>query len=261
MNIIPKGLRSRIKRRIPARLKEIYRFSRGTTYASPIEVERAEQIFYINYLREGMIVFDVGANIGELTLLFSRFVNPGGKVFSFEASKATFDKLSSIYNLSGRDNVELNHIALSDSNGTIELYIYPEEYSGWNTLANRPLASYGIDIKPVMREQVIASTIDTFCQERGITHIDLLKIDVEGAEYQVLLGARHMLEQKQVGCCTFEFGATTFDMGNTPTMIESYLAQVGYRIRNIVPGNPYFPGRESAITAKFSILVAEPKYK
>lgn len=259
MNILTQNIRSRIISRIPERLKEIYRSIRGTAYVSSHVVERAEQTFYINYLRQGMTVFDVGANIGELTLLCSRFVQPGGKVFSFEPSSATFDKLTSMCNLSGRDNIEINHMAISDRNGTLEIYIYPEKYSGWNTLANRPLASYGIDVKPVRREQVLSSTIDTFCQEKGITQIDLLKIDVEGAEYQVLLGARHMLEQKRVGCCVFEFGATTFDMGNTPAMIENYLAQMGYRIRNIVPRNPCFPGRESAMSAQFAIHVAEPK--
>lgn len=259
MSILPKGLTSRIKHRIPERLKEFYRSFRGTAHVSPIAVERAEQTFYINYLREGMIAFDVGANIGELTLLFSRFVQPSGKVFSFEAATATFEKLQGIISLSGRNNVELNHLALCDRNGLVELNIYPDEYAGWNTLADRPLKSYGIDVTPVKQEQVRSATIDTFCQEKGTTHIDLLKIDVEGAEYQVLLGARRMLEQKRVKCVLFEFGATTFDMGNTPAMIESYLTQVGYRIRNIVPGNACFPGRESAISAKFSIHVAKPK--
>lgn len=261
MRILPQRIINHIKGIIPDSLKKhLTAFAEKVAYTPPqATVERAEQIFYINYLREGMVVFDVGANIGELSLLFSRFVQPDGKVFSFEASKDTFDKLSSICNLSGRNNVELNHMALSDINGTLELYVYPEEYSGMNTLANRPLASYGIDIKPVRREQVRSSTIDTFCQERCINHIDLLKIDVEGAEYQVLVGARHMLEQKRVGCCVFEFGQTTFDMGNTPAMIEIYLAKMGYRIRNIVPRNSRFPGRESAMSAKFSIHVAEPK--
>jgi FkbM family methyltransferase len=261
MRALGQTIINRIKGKMRDSLKKQLLFSdkNPASTPAPIEVERAEQTFYINYLREGMVAFDVGASIGELTLLFSRFVQQSGKVFSFEACRATFDKLASIYNLSGRNNVELNHMALSDSNGTLELYVYPEKYAGWNTLANRPLASYGIDVKPVKREQVRSFTIDAFCRERGITHIDLLKIDVEGAEYQVLLGARRMLEQQQVGCCVFEFGSTTFDMGNTPAMIESYLAQVGYRIRNIVPGNPCFPGRASAMSAQFSIHVAEPK--
>jgi len=258
MNTFPKELGSRIKRKIPERLKEIYRSFSGTAHASPIAVERAEQIFYVNYLREGMTVFDVGANIGELTLLFSRFVQPGGKVFSFEAAAATFGKLANIVSLSGRTNVEVHHLAVCDRDGLAELAVYPEEYAGWNTLADRPLASYGIDVAPVRHEQVRSSTIDTFCRDKGITHIDLLKLDVEGAEYQVLLGARQMLDKKRVGCCVFEYGATTFDMGNTPAMIESYLAQLGYRLRNIVPGNPCFPGRNNGASAKFSIHVAEP---
>jgi FkbM family methyltransferase len=179
-----------MKRIIPKKLKAVCRSLQGYRRASPIAVERAEQTFYINYLREGMVVFDVGANIGELTLLFSRFVGPSGKVYSFEASIATFEKLSGILSLSGRKNVELNHLALCDRNGLVELYVYPEEYAGWNSLANRPLESYGIDVKPVCREQVHSSTVDIFCKERGISYIDLLKIDVEGAEYQVLLGAQ-----------------------------------------------------------------------
>ncbi len=260
MRVFAQSIINHIKGRIPDSLKKHLLFLvKENAYASPIAVERAEQIFYINYLREGMVVFDVGANIGELALLFSRFVMPSGKVYSFEASEATFEKLSGILSLSGRKNVELNHLALCDRSGFVEFYVYPEEYASWNTLANRPLKSYGVDVKSVKREQVSSSTLDTFCQEKGISHIDLLKIDAEGAEYQILLGAQHMLEQKRVKCCVFEFGATTFDMGNTPTMIEDYLAQVGYRVRNIVPGNPCFPGRESAKSAKFSVHVAEPE--
>jgi len=259
MSRLQESFSQRIKSKVPRRLKRLYQFLRGTASTAPAEVERAEQTFYIDYLRPGMVVFDVGANIGELTLLFSRFVQPEGKVFSFEASAATFGRLSSICDLSRRDNIEVHHVALSDREETLEIHIYPEGYSGWNTLADRPLESYGIDIKPVGREKVRSATIDGFCRERDIARIDLLKIDVEGAEYQVLLGARRMLEEKRIGCCVFEFGQTTFDMGNTPEMIERYLAQVGYRIRNLVPGDRRFPGRGSAMSARFSIHAAEPQ--
>ncbi|RCV66062.1 hypothetical protein C5S53_00475 [Methanophagales archaeon] len=74
----------------------------------------------------------------------------------------------------------------------------------------------------------------------------------------MLLGARHMLESQSIRCCVFEFGATTFDMGNDPNEIEAYLKQFGYRIRNVVKGNPIFPGRSSAAEARFSVHVAIP---
>lgn len=240
-------------------VKQVYQFfMKFFTPASPIEVERAEQIFYINYLREGMVVFDAGANIGELTLLFSRFAGQEGRVHAFEASSTVFKRLSTICSLSGRKNIILNHRALADKEEYVKLYVYDDDYSGWNSLARRPLHTYGIQVDPIGTEEVLATTIDAYCEKNSISRIDLLKIDVEGAEYQVLLGARRMLEHKKIQCCVFEFGATTFDMGNDPNEIEAYLKQFGYRTRNVVKGNPVFPGRSSAAESRFSVCVAIP---
>ena len=240
--------------------KKIYRkLFKSSNFASPIEVERCEKSFYINYLHEGMTVFDVGANIGEISLLFSRFIGEHGQIHSFEASHSTFKKLQTICQLANRSQIILNNKALTDTEGIVKLHVYDETHSAWNSLANRPLEQYGINVKPMCIEEVEAVTIDLYCEKNGITQIDLLKIDVEGAEYQVLLGARRMLESKSIGCCVFEFGATTFDMGNEPNEIENYLNQSGYKIRNVIKGNPVFPGRKSAAEARFSIHVAMPR--
>lgn len=241
-------------------LKRIkHQFIRSNYYASQVEVERAEQIFYINYLRQGMTVFDVGANIGELSLLFSRFVGTEGNVHAFEASSSMFEKLTTVCQLARRSQITLNHQAVADQEGVLKLHVYDDSHSGWNSLADRPLQNYGIDIQPTHIEEVEAVTIDEYCQENNISQIDLLKIDVEGAEYQVLMGARRMLESKKIRCCVFEFGGTTFDMGNDPNEIEGYLRQSGYQISNIVKGDPVFPGRSSAAEARFSVHVARPK--
>lgn len=239
--------------------KFLHRLLKGSSLTTPIEVEQAEQIFYINYLRNGMIAFDVGANVGELTLLFSRFVGLSGQVHAFEPSSAVFNRLNTICNLAGRKNITLNHKALADKEGYVQLYVYDDEHSTWNSLAQRPLHDYGIDVKPTVVEEVPATTIDSYCQEHGIQKVDLLKVDVEGAEYQVLLGARSMLERKQIACCVFEFGATTFDMGNNPSEIQAYLTECGYQLQNIVRGDPVFPGRSNAKIAKFSVHIARPK--
>jgi FkbM family methyltransferase len=247
-----------IRRRIPDKIKSRYQAFRAEIVPSPLDIERAEETFYINYLREGMTVYDVGANIGELTLLFSRFVGQRGRVFSFEASADTFKKLDAVAGFTRRNNIVLSHLALSDKVGSVKLTVYPDEYAGWNSLADRPLESYGINVKPVRYENIACSTVDAFSLEHNISHIDLLKIDVEGAEYQVLLGAQKMLQEKRIGCCVFEFGATTFDMGNTPEMIESFLEKMKYRIRNIITGAKSFPGREGAKYAQYSMHIVEP---
>jgi hypothetical protein len=75
----------------------------------------------------------------------------------------------------------------------------------------------------------------------------------------VLLGAERALRAKRVRCLTFEFGQTTFDMGNSPDQIEAFLKGVGYDVRNLVAGDPVFPGREGAKTACYSMHVATPK--
>lgn len=234
------------------------RLNKISQVATPIEVEKNEQVFYIRYLQEGMTVFDIGANIGELSLLFSRFVGSFGQVHAFEASQSTFDKLSTVCKIANRPQIILNNLAVADQEKILKLNVYSEEYSGWNSLANRPLENYGINIKPIYTEDVHSITLDSYCEINKIEFIDLLKIDVEGAEYQVLLGAKYLFENKRVRCCVFEFGGTTFDMGNSPEEIESFLNTCGYSISNIVKGNSTFPGRANALAAKFSIHIAQP---
>ena len=155
-------------------------------------------------------------------------------------------------------NVSLNHLALADEETSVHLHVYDNDRSGWNSLAQRPLQNYGIDVKPVCTEEVMATSVDAYCESHGIAQIDLLKIDAEGSEYQVLLGARSMLQAQRIRCCTFEFGQTTFDMSNQPDEIQAYMTEMGYRVRNIVKSDPVFPGREGVAKARFSMQVAVP---
>lgn len=223
------------------------------------EVERAERVFYLEYLRPGMTVFDVGANVGELTLLFSRFVGEGGSVHAFEPTSEAFERLAAISRAASLRNVHLNRLALAENEGAVQLHVYDDDHLSWTSRAQRPLENYGINVKPRTIEEVPATTIDLYCERNGVAEIDLLKIDVEGAELQVLIGARRMLREQRARCVTFEFGQTTFDMGNTPDQLEAFLKEAGYELRNIVAGDPVFPGRESVQTACYSMHLATPK--
>jgi FkbM family methyltransferase len=226
--------------------------------ASFAEVERAERIFYLKYLREGMTVFDVGANVGELTLLFSRFVGAAGSVHAFEPTGRVFERLTAVCRAAALGNVRLNRLALAEEEGPVRLHVYDDDHLSWTSRALRPLESYGIDLRPQATEEAPATTVDLYCEAHGVAEIDLLKIDVEGAELQVLIGARRMLRERRVRCVTFEFGQTTFDMGNSPEQIEACLKEAGYELRNIVEGDPAFPGREGAQTACYSMHMATP---
>jgi FkbM family methyltransferase len=226
-------------------------------YSPQTLVDSSERDFYSEYLRHGMMVFDVGANEGELTILFAKAIG-SGEVHAFEPCRATYDALETHCMAVGLDNVRLHRLALSNKEGTADLHLYDAEFSGMNTFAERPLAKYGSTLKTKGSEVVQTSTVDEQSRLANVDFIDLLKVDVEGAEYQVLLGARKMLEQKRIGCCTLEFGQTTFDMGNDPGEIEMFLSEMGYEIHNVVSGDPVFPGRESVMSAQFSMHVISP---
>jgi FkbM family methyltransferase len=222
--------------------------------AVPYEVEKAEWAFYIASLRPGMTVFDVGANRGLLTVLFSHFVEDRGAVHSFEPNPPTFERLSAAVAAQGCANVTLNHAALSDREGVVRLNVYDEVHDGWVSMADRP----GVAVSPVSALDVPSLTVDAYCAQHTIQTIDLLKIDVEGAEYQVLLGAQGMLARKAIRCLLFEFGGTTYDMGNTPDHFEALFAQHGYSLANLIEGDPLFPGRENPARARFSMHIARP---
>jgi hypothetical protein len=147
---------------------------------------------------------------------------------------------------------------MADRETELEFYQYDAAHLSWSTLAQRPLENYGVDVKPVSKIKVFGQTLDTYCEKNEIPQIDLLKIDVEGAEYQVMNGAQKLFSEKRIRCCIFEFGQTTFDMGNHPKQIEEFLKRHNYQLRNIIESDPVFPGRESAATARFSMHVAKP---
>ena len=223
-------------------------------------VEANELAFYRRYLRPGMTAFDVGSNVGDVATVFSDCVGATGRVHCFEPGETAFAKLSRLVATLPHKNVTLNHKAVGEVTGKVTFHIYPESHSSWNTRGNRPLKEYGIQLSAEPREeQVDCVTLEDYCAVEKIPKIDLLKVDVEGAELQVFMGCRRMLLEKRVGSCVFEFGQTTFDMGNQPAQLQKFFEEVGYDLRNLIPGDPVFPGGKTARTAQFAMLHAIPR--
>jgi len=222
-------------------------------------VEKQEQIFYINSISKGDIVFDVGANVGELTLLFSRFADINGQVHSFEPTPSTFGKLSAIVKNANKTNVILNNLAVSNKPGFVNFNMYEEQQAAWNTMAVRPLENYGITVPKPTVVQIPATSIDSYCEEHSIPIIDLLKMDVEGAELDVLYGAEKMFAEKKIKICAFEFGQTVFDMGNTVKQYIDFFKKHDYDVSNVVREQNVYPIDEKTGWACFSVLIARPK--
>jgi FkbM family methyltransferase len=224
------------------------------------KVENNEQIYYISFLERGMTAFDIGTNVGEISLLFSRFVGPNGQVHSFEPFEETYNKADQVFKLCQKKNIKLNNLLVLDHNRGENFYVYPETHSSWNTIAERPLELYGIpDIKPEKILKLPSTTVEKYCKDNKIKHIDLLKIDVEGAELKVLEGAKNMFLKKQITCCVFEFGQTTHDAGYKAQDLLDFFEEVDYQVHNLSEEQGLFPIDKRNGWAEFSVHVAYPK--
>jgi FkbM family methyltransferase len=139
--------------------------------------EHADHLFGFmqTYLKPGMTFVDVGANIGSHTLHGSSLVGNDGKVLSFEADPSTFALLEENVRSNGVENATLLNQCISDKRGEVR----------FNVDANSARSS--LVRKGSSQVVLLANCLDDLIPY-GV-HIDLLKLDVEGAEYLVLKGA------------------------------------------------------------------------
>ena len=142
--------------------------------------------FCVEACRGKACVLDIGAHIGLVTMPVSSVLIPSGKVFAFEPSRANRDTLKKHLNLNGIDNVEVVESLVGDCDIDDVVFYEHAGVSGMNTRA--PIKS-GETYAETHHTQ---TTLDSFCQTRGLRP-DVIKIDVEGAEFAVLEGARKTL--------------------------------------------------------------------
>jgi len=137
-------------------------------------------------VRPGATVLDVGANIGAYTLLFAMWAGPSGRVMAFEPSPRSVEGLREHLRLNGvADRVEIVEAAVSNAEGTASFDC--SGASGANALVGAGRA--GADAITVE-----TTTLDACCESRGVRP-SVIKIDVEGAELEVLRGGRRTLAQ------------------------------------------------------------------
>jgi FkbM family methyltransferase len=165
---------------------EIFLFG-AKTHDSEIRLAR----FLINHLRPGDVFCDVGAHFGYFTLLAAHLVGEKGRVFSFEASRSTYCILAK--NTTSSANVHALHLAATDEAKTLIFNEFPALFSEYNSLVLPDPKAAWLKMNPPQRIEVQGIRLDDFFQNQPPPR--LLKIDVEGAELQVLRGMRRLLQE------------------------------------------------------------------
>ncbi|MBK8621084.1 MAG: FkbM family methyltransferase [Saprospiraceae bacterium] len=148
--------------------------------------------FLLRFLKEGNIFFDIGAHVGYFSLLAEKCVGQTGKVVGFEASPTTFGYYK--VNTSSYNNIKAEHLAVSQQEGEVVFFEYPMLYSEYNSIHGEQYDGkiWSSKVKP-NKVTIPSVSLDNYCQTNHI-YPHYIKIDVEGAEWMVLSGAKNLLD-------------------------------------------------------------------
>jgi FkbM family methyltransferase len=170
-------------------------------------------------------IFDVGANVGDWLLLARRWC-PSAHIHAFEIVPDTFSTLQR--RSSSSPAVTLNPIGLAEQPGRVEV-IHCLDDSGLSSVIPWPHGKQSTTLSC----QVV--TGDDYCADHHIDHIDLLKLDIEGAELPVLRGFRRMLCAGAINVIQFEYGYVNILPKFLLKDLVEFLTAHGYVVGKMFP--------------------------
>lgn len=144
-----------------------------------------------DFIQPGEIVFDIGANIGYISLLFAQQVGAGGKIVAFEAFPSNVDRLKKNIALNNlQDRIEVIAAAVIDQSKPVKFLVGPSGGMGKaEGSAGRQEIAYSTSI------EVMGVCLDDFCLNAGHPLPRAIKMDIEGGEVLALPGMQRVLEQ------------------------------------------------------------------
>lgn len=179
-------------------------------------------------LRPGMVVLDIGAHVGQYSLIAAAAVGQSGRVHSFEPNPVSYRRLCANLDMNSFRNVAAHQLAVSDTAGEATLFVPDHDNLGEATL--QAGSGDGRQVK------VGCVTIDQWAQSADLgpqARIDLMKIDVQGLEGKVLKGAQEVLARfRPTIVCEFEERFLR-SMGTSSVDLKGTLVRMGYSIHRL----------------------------
>lgn len=153
--------------------------------------------FLKRILKPGMVFYDIGANFGFYSLLAAQRIAPNGAVFAFEPQSKCCSMLIKSMAANKLKNIRIHQIALSDEDGEGRIYQLSETNIGQASLWRGKGKTFGSEV-------VKCVTIDYLIKNKELPPCDIMKIDVEGAEQNVLKGANELFLKSPPKVIVFE---------------------------------------------------------
>jgi FkbM family methyltransferase len=179
------------------------------------------------HLPRGGAFIDVGAHIGYYSLKAARQVGESGRVIAIEPNPLTVEQLRENVRASGASEVAVQEIACSDRESVLELFASPRNFTGKSSLSRANAAGWPAVGTPVPY-RVRARPLDAVSAEMNLKRVDVIKVDVEGAELLVLKGARETLARFRPVLVVEIIDSQLKQMGTSAAELAQFLTGAGY---------------------------------
>lgn len=186
-----------------------------------------EKRLYLKLIHRGDAVFDVGANFGHFTLLFSDLIGPNGSVHAFEPVVPTFEHLSRRIEADALyPNIFIKLAACSDKTGSAQITVPGDDF-GQASMSQHRVGSW-TSMSNLKTYPIQTIKLDDYAAAQSLKIVDFIKCDAEGAELMVLRGAVTILQHWQplLSLEVAEFWTTDFGYG--PADLADFLIAYGY---------------------------------
>jgi len=184
--------------------------------------EKDETELIKNIVQDGDIVLDIGGNLGYHTLILSAFVGKDGKVFSFEPGLENFSLLQKNISHNQLDNVTAERLAISDTSTKTKLFL--SEGPGGHRIHESNFCTKNFDV-------VNTITLDEYFKDNSLrNNITFIKIDVEGAELNVLYGMKSLLTNERLKILVELYGPFIREFGHEPNELFKFLRENNFKI-------------------------------
>lgn len=197
--------------------------------------ERRTVAAYSRFVRPGMTVLDIGANIGAHTLPLARLVGPGGRLIAIEPTAWASGRLEANIALNPElaDRIRVRQAMLT---GRADAALPASLYASWPLQAG--------DVHPILRAQAKSTDgaqalmLDTLLERDGITRVDFVKLDVDGHECDVLRGGLTMFKRDRPAMVLELSPYILEEAGHSLDELLALLANCGYRLTALGSGRP-----------------------
>jgi FkbM family methyltransferase len=175
------------------------------------------------FLQPGMNVIDIGAHIGYFVLMAARRVGPAGRIWAFEPAPENFRLLVRNIDLNRYTNVIAVPKAICNRSGTVSFFL-SDTGSGSHSLHADEWTRHEVS--------VAATTLDEFLEGEGWPHVDLVKMDIQGAEKAALDGGQRFLARNRPLIMILEFWPDGLRAaGADPEELLVWLADLGFTLQ------------------------------